>query len=434
MSVPRQDGGAHRRPSGDRSFVSALWLTLAVFAAPTWVNADSNPPVALTEAEALRRGLSRPPVVDLLAGEVGVARGEAATAGRWLNPTASYSREETSGGSAASTEDYAWLAQSIDLVGRRALVGRAARTRVDAAMAESDANRIEIAADIRHRFYDLLLAQREAQALAAWSEHIGRLTGIVAKRERAGEVSTYDRQRVERERAGADARLASKQAAHQRACARLAAVIGTHDDAKGGCPTVTGDLMPATDPAPLDHLLEELPARPDLRALERTAAAADLDARAAGRWWLPEVTVNGGLKTVETQGDRVSGFLAGASVPLPLLNRDQGDALRAHSRAVVARSRRTIEAEKAAGEVLGLRAEAVALVAAARRFRQEAVRRSADLVRTAEVAYEEGEVEVLELLDAHRGALEAETEALELEMNARRARIDLDRVTGGTGL
>ena len=45
-------------------------------------------------------------------------------------------------------------------------------------------------------------------------------------------------------------------------------------------------------------------------------------------------------------------------------------------------------------------------------------------------AYEAGEMELLALLDAHRSALDAELEVLELEMNARRARINLARVIG----
>ena len=38
--------------------------------------------------------------------------------------------------------------------------------------------------------------------------------------------------------------------------------------------------------------------------------------------------------------------------------------------------------------------------------------------------------DVLELLDAYKGALEAETTALDLEWKARDARIELDQLTG----
>lgn len=57
---------------------------------------------------------------------------------------------------------------------------------------------------------------------------------------------------------------------------------------------------------------------------------------------------------------------------------------------------------------------------------------AAELVRTAEAAYAGGELGILELLDAYRGALDAELQALELEWGARRARIEVDRALGGT--
>lgn len=59
--------------------------------------------------------------------------------------------------------------------------------------------------------------------------------------------------------------------------------------------------------------------------------------------------------------------------------------------------------------------QATQLIAAAERYRLVAVIPSADLVRIAESAYRAGESTVLELLDAYKGALEAENTALDLE-------------------
>ena len=55
----------------------------------------------------------------------------------------------------------------------------------------------------------------------------------------------------------------------------------------------------------------------------------------------------------------------------------------------------------------------------------------AALLRTAEAAYRGGEVGVLELIDGYRAALDADLSLVELEWAARRARIDLDRTSGG---
>ena len=67
----------------------------------------------------------------------------------------------------------------------------------------------------------------------------------------------------------------------------------------------------------------------------------------------------------------------------------------------------------------------------AERYRLESVEPAAELVAIADAAYQEGEYGILELLDAHRVTLGAETRLLELSAAARRAAIELDRVMGG---
>jgi len=97
---------------------------------------------------------------------------------------------------------------------------------------------------------------------------------------------------------------------------------------------------------------------------------------------------------------------------------------------MAARAEYALAKQKADGDLIGLHRQLVQLIAAAERYRREAVAPSADLVRIAEAAYRAGESTVLELLDAYKGALEAETMALDLEGKARDARIELDQLTG----
>ena len=197
-------------------------------------------------------------------------------------------------------------------------------------------------------------------------------------------------------------------------------------------PTVVGDLLPVTPPPTLDVLLEQLPARRDLRALEATVAAAELQGRASARWWLPEIEIGAGLKSVEMADERLNGFIASGAIPLPLLNRNQDEAMHAAAEAQVARGRRRVELAEAAGEVRGVHAQAVRLAEAARLGRSEGDSEWRALAQTAEAAYHGGEGGILELVDAYRAQLDAELQILDLEWRARRARIELDRLTGET--
>jgi cobalt-zinc-cadmium efflux system outer membrane protein len=85
---------------------------------------------------------------------------------------------------------------------------------------------------------------------------------------------------------------------------------------------------------------------------------------------------------------------------------------------------------RAEGELRGLYAQGERLRKAALEFRAATVNAAPDLLRIAEAAYRGGESSLLELLDAYRGALEAETTALLLEWKARETRIEYDQLTG----
>jgi len=53
-----------------------------------------------------------------------------------------------------------------------------------------------------------------------------------------------------------------------------------------------------------------------------------------------------------------------------------------------------------------------------------------DLLRISQAAYQEGEQNILQLLDAYRIALQSNVRALELQSEARIADIELDRAVG----
>lgn len=408
-----------KRPIGGRYLLCLLWLGCATPSA-------GEP---LGEGQAVQLGLARPGVEDVLAGTVALAESEAAAAAMHPNPVAAYGREQTFGGADASAEDYAWLLQKFDLSGRRGLRAEAAQRRVEARQDEVRGRRQALGAAIRLRFYEVLLGQQRCAALRQWSARLATAAERVGRRAAAGDAASYDRQRAEREHAAARARLAIDEAALARARARLAAVIGD-GAAPADAPAVDGALLPAAPLPSLDATLAQVPSRPDLRALEASAAAADLQGRASARWWLPEIEIGAGYKGVDVGNERLDGFIANGAVPLPLFDRDQDEAQRAAAEARIARGQWQVELAEAAGELRGLHGQAATLTDAARAARSAGDRDWRALTRSAEAAYQGGETGILELVDAYRAELDAELQTLDLEWRARRARIELDRLTG----
>lgn len=385
-------------------------IVLALLASPAW---------ALTEAEALRLGLARPEFSELQRAHVDAAEADVLEAGAWPNPTLEFGRDKT-----GTAQETTWqIAQPLDLSGRRSLREDAARQRVRASEADNLARRQERAAQLRRAFHELLRQQETLRAVDRWTDRFAVIDGVVAKLARAGEVAAYDRRRLAREQRNAEAKLAETRAAAERGRARLAALIG-----REVIDPVDGRLIPETPPG-LPALQAGLAARPDLAALAARVEAARHD-NAAARRNLPELTVGVGSKRVDDGTARENGKLLMLSFSLPLFDRQQAADKRSAAHAMAAQAELGLARRQAEGDLLGLHRQAAQLVAAATRYRTEAIAPSADLVRIAEVAYRAGESTVLELLDAYKGALDAELTAIDLEWKARDARIELDQLTG----
>lgn len=389
---------------------------LAVLSALFSCGANAAP---LTEAEALRYGLARPELADLAQARLGEADADALEVSTWANPTFEVARDKTG----TSTETAWQISQTIDFSGRRGLRSSAAEHRRVVAESENLVRTGERTAEVRRSFYAVLRQQETEHAVQAWASRFAEIGSVIDKLTRAGETSGYDRRRLVREQRAAEARLADTRADLERSRARFSALLGhANDDG------VTGRLLPVAPPT-LDSLRTKLAARPDLAALAAKAEAASAD-NAAARRNLPEVTFGVGGKRVEDGITRETGTLFSVAIPLPIFDRQQAGERRTAAQAMAARAELDLARQRADGELTGLHRQLSQLITAAERYRQDAVAPSADLVRIAESAYRAGESTVLELLDAYKGALEAETTALDLEWKAREARIELDQLTG----
>ena len=394
-------------------------LSVCLLALPLAVWAQTP----LTEAEAVRLGLARADLADLERGAVQAAEAEVLAAGLFPNPTLSYSRDRVDG-SPDSVEQTWMLGQTFDLSGRRGLHREAASRRVASVTAGNAARQLDMAAEIRRSFHEVLFRQQTIQAAETWAQRFTQIEGTVKKLARAGEASGYDQRRLSRERQTAEARLAAERAELDRSRARLMTLTGAAEVSR-----LEGALLPSLPP-PVETALSGLDQRPDLQALSRRAEAADLDGRAARRGGIPDVTVGIGPKYVDNGSSRDNGVALSLSVPLPVFDRQQAGQQRAAAEALQARAEYRLAKARAEGELRGLHRQAQGLRATAIDYRSRAVSASPDLLRIAETAYQGGESSLLELLDAYRGALETETTALELEKRARDARIEFDLLTG----
>ena len=170
-------------------------------------------------------------------------------------------------------------------------------------------------------------------------------------------------------------------------------------------------------------------ARAELRALQQLAVQAHSEAEAARRARLPSAHVVGGLKRRASAAGRDTGGVFGLNLSLPLFDAGGRESARWDAERLRLGAERTaietrIRSEIAsASEILALRQTAVA---------RQQTGAADELVQIAVVAYREGEVGILELLDAVRTASRAQIRSIDLQLGARLAEIALERAVGET--
>jgi cobalt-zinc-cadmium efflux system outer membrane protein len=379
-----------------------------------------NPIDAITLDEALTRAESASPQAVEIVREVERAAAEVRASGLWPNPEFSYSEEDSGG----ETEKITDLSMAIPLGGRPALERAAARSGLRGAEARARQARVELRAGVRETFFELCRSQEKVKVLESGVASFDRLVEALQAREREGESSGFDRMRAERERAEVEVDRLDALQGHSRARSVLAAMVGM--------PAVEvvaeGTLLPAAPLPPKEELREAARSRGDLVSIDAEAERVDQLARAARRRLIPEPVVIAGTKSKEEAGAKDSGAVFGISFALPIFDRGQGDHAVAHADGLLLRARLNALEKSVEAEL-----EAAYAQAASRRQAEEAYTRApdpSDLARIAWAAYEGGEMGILEVLDAHRLALEVHLRSIDLRADTRRAEAALGRVAG----
>ena len=378
----------------------------------------------LTEPLSLQLGLNQQDFTQLLDSRVDAAQGKLIARQTWVNPEFAVSREEAG----SETETNLWLYQRLDLSGQRRLNRDAARIRLGVTEADNEAQRIQRGTRIRQHFYQVLFHQQQQQIFAHWVAKFSEVERAMEKREAAGDLSGYDRRRISRERVATVSRQRRSAAQLEAAWQQLLGMIDP--DKSRELDTVKGQLIPVAL-QPLSNLLERLAQHPRLLQRKRQAEASRLTARAVTRSRIPEITLGLGHKRIDTSNGSDSGLMLSASLPLPLFDRKQGPRQQAYAEARQAESEYQLMMQKAQANVRALWHKTAQLRNNARLFSEQSLAASYELVRIAESAYHANEIGVLELIDAYRSALEAETTALQLALEARLVRIELDEITQG---
>jgi cobalt-zinc-cadmium efflux system outer membrane protein len=392
----------------------AISLAASLFAFPVLAQSQVVP---LTQTEAVARALGVADWRAISAGRTDAARAEAEGMRRFGNPSMEVRRGSLSGLAEEETEWEAEVVQTLDLTRRRTSLRRAADAEADAVELDVRRSDQERAAQTRKAWVECAAAEEKAAAARDFHGRLVDAERIVQARTDAGDVAIYDLRRIRIEGRTAQADAAVADAEVGAACAGLAALTGVPGA------RAEGRLQA---PARADAAVLE---RPDLTAGERRLAAAEQQARAADRSRLPEVEVGVGWKRVDTLGFEAEGPQFRVGLTLPLFDNGSARTRQARAEARAAAADLALARREAAGEVAAASARRdglLAALAAASATREDADR----LGSIAQAAYEAGEGDVTELVDAYRAAHAANLFIIELTGRANLAVIELDLARG----
>jgi cobalt-zinc-cadmium efflux system outer membrane protein len=411
-----------------RLVVSLVFGVRALLLCPADAGAQTNAPAQaerLTESDTVARFMADSPRIRALNARIEQVRAVHAERALWPNPAVTFSRE-----SVLNTDDTFLLArQELPLSGRRGQLRTAGRIALEAAQAEARFQTMQLQADLREAYTALLLAQEREAVLRSGIDALRRLVDVLRVREEGGEGSSYDRIRGARAVLDLEADLGAAAAARAQAQGQLAAFLSPQVVPET---LIAADTMaPVASVPPLTTVLQEaLASRGDFQSTHLSIAQFDAERRAATRLRVPTPTLTGGLKRSDAGNSSASGYQFSVDIAVPLFSRGQAavalaSAQKAQAEAESASWRMRVEAEvRAAHTALAIQRERAA------RYRQSAAEIAEPLAKIGRVAYEEGELGILELLDADRQALDARLRILDLAAAARRAAIELDRAIG----
>lgn len=380
-----------------------------------------------TEASVVQKFLEQSPHARETRARVAVAEAEARGRTLYTNPTVNYSRE-----SAGYTEFFQ-AEQTLPITGRLKFLKQAGASSVRATEADGAFSLWQARTSLRRAFFRVLVTQQRESLYSSSAKEIESVIKVLRDREREGEGTKFDRLRAERERAELMAELALIRADTALERAQMLAFLPPDT----AIATVAGQIESSPLPLSANELVQRAMAgREDYRAELRRAEQYRFEQRAAERLRYPEPILNAGLKRADV-GQRgagsssiANGPVIGVTVPIPLFNKGQTEVARYTAEQERVAARLQILSQQIRASVEGT-VQAFNIRAKTRdEYARELADTGPELVRIATVAYQEGEIGILQLLDAYRTQRAAQLRMLDIHTAVKEAQIELEKVIG----
>lgn len=424
-------GGANPDPKPSTRQESGTPATaLNGLASPVPMAKVQEPSGELTLRQALELALARNPDLASFPWELRSGDARIRQAGLRPNPELTVDLENFLGSEPSrrfeTLETTLSIGQLLELGGKRAARIKLASAEKEVVRWDYEAKRADLAAVVAKLFVEVLSAQ-EKLALA---EEIARLSkevlDAVSARVTAGKISPVEETKASVASSISGIELERAKLALEGGRKRLAATWGT---AKPMFSKAVGQLDRVPPIPPAEDLADRISCNPDVArwAAEMEQRKAVLAQDRAER--IPNVTINAGIRRFRELEDTT--FIAGATIPIPIFNRNQGKILESQYRISKAESERAAAGSKVLASLSeAYQALAVGYVEAAT-LKSAVLPGAQSAFDAATEGFRQGKFGYLEVLDAQRTLFEAKGRYVEALGSYHKAVADTERLIGG---
>jgi outer membrane protein, heavy metal efflux system len=381
---------------------------------------------SLTLNAALTRALENNRELAAASQEIGALDGALRQAGVIPNPELATQIEDRQASTRTTTLQ---LNQPIELGGKRSARMTVAHRNRDLAITALVIKRADIRAATTTAFYDVLIAQEREQLAYYAAELAQQASTAAAKRVTAGKISPIDETKAKLAESGVRMELMQAKSELSNARQRLSALIGGALKVE----KVSGDIhtLSALSALPtLPELTAKLAQSPQLlRAkieVEQRTALTQLERTRQ----IPDITVSVGGKRDAQLGRNQA--IVGVSIPLPIFDRNQGNLQEALHRTDKARDELALTETRLTSELAQAYEQFTTAQQEIALLQRDIVPSAQSVVEATTKGFEYGKFDFLNVLDAMRTLLQAQSQLLRAYANAHHAAAEIERILGSS--
>lgn len=393
--------------------VALAWALAVAIPAAALAQPVAKP---ITLAEALDRAREASPLLAIAGAQVDAARARRDQAGTGINPEASYTVENFGGRGAFRGMDNAestiGVSQQIELGGKREARRETAGKQADTVSLRSSLVRVELNLAVRERFAELSAAEERLDLARDALTRAEKLANVARRLVDAGREPPLRLLRAQASAAEAQADVNVAQAEHSAAQRALSALWSGGQEAIDATGAWEFQLADETlNTAPNDTLDYRL------AVAEHDAAEAALRLEKANAW--VDVTISAGYRRFENTGENA--WVAGVSVPIPIQNMNGGAIAAARAEDRAAELQLTIALTDAVRKLNDARSAFEAADARATALETQAVRLAGEALNLAQIGYEAGRFQLIDVLDAEQAFASIRNAAIDARLARARA-------------